>query len=251
MLPALVMLLGGCTPPGRRMKTLEESIAATKPVQKTEGATHTVERGETLFSISRLYGVPIGGICSANSLTTDSKIYPGQQLFIPGAKASKNESIELLKKDDGGVDEEPVAKAPPKPQPPAKPGPPPKAEFRFVRPMVGAIVKGFGDKTVVDINHGIDIAGVPGMEVKAAKSGIVLEVTTRGVWNCLIIIDHGEGEKTVYGHIDKAAVAAGDRVKQGQVIGTLADVGREGKTVLHFRIYRDGEPIDPAGKFSD
>ena len=96
-----------------------------------------------------------------------------------------------------------------------------------------------------------EAAGVPGMDVRAAKSGIVLEVTKLGVWNCLIVIDHGKGEKTVYGHIDKAAVAAGDRVKQGQVIGTLADVGREGKTVLHFRIYRDGEPIDPQGKFSD
>jgi len=137
MLLPLIALLGGCTPPDRRMKTLEESIAATKPVHKMAGAPHTIQGGETLSSISRLYGVPIGDICSANSVTTDSKIYPGQQLFIPGAKESKSETVELLKKQD---DQPAAGNA-------AKPEPPPKAELRFVRPIVGTIVKGFGDKT--------------------------------------------------------------------------------------------------------
>jgi len=223
------------------MRSLEESIAVTTPVHKVPGASHTIERGETLSSISRLYDVPVDTICSANSIAIDDKIYPGQQLFIPGAKESRSENIELVKK----TDDQPAAPAPEKPEMPPKP------EFRFVHPIVGTIVKGFGDKSAVGINYGIDIGGVPGMDVRAAKSGVVREVTAVGVWGRLIIIDHGEGEKTVYAHIDKAAVAAGDRVKQGQVIGTLADAGPERKTVLHFRIYKDGEPIDPKGKFSD
>ena len=233
----------GCTPPERRVPSPAQQ-AAWQKARLGPGICHTVQPGDTLVGIANLYDASISRICRANSLKSMDKIYPGQQVFVPDATEAKGERLELIKDADA-----PAETADPKN--PKLPEQPVKAEIVFVRPLDGPIIKGFGADTLVGANPGIDIGGAAYMPVVAAKSGIVREVVSKsGIWGKVIIIDHGDAEKTLYARIGDALVSPGDHVKQGQVIGKLADPGPDAKASLHFRIYKGADPVDPARKLA-
>jgi murein DD-endopeptidase MepM/ murein hydrolase activator NlpD len=95
-------------------------------------------------------------------------------------------------------------------------------------------------------HDGIDLKAAQGEEVLAAAAGSVAFSGHRRGYGNLVIIDHGGGITTAYGHLFYATVRRGDRVGAGQRIGRAGRRGRATGTHLHFEVRRNGVPLDPA-----
>jgi murein DD-endopeptidase MepM/ murein hydrolase activator NlpD len=92
---------------------------------------------------------------------------------------------------------------------------------------------------------GIDIAVPTGSYIRAAGPARVVEAAQDPVYGLYLILDHGEGYRTLYAHASILLARAGDVVQRGEVIGLTGSTGRSTAPHLHFEILRDGEPIDP------
>jgi murein DD-endopeptidase MepM/ murein hydrolase activator NlpD len=96
-----------------------------------------------------------------------------------------------------------------------------------------------------EAHPGIDIAVPIGSAVRAAGGGAVLQTGEEAEYGLFVLLDHPGGFQTMYGHLSRATVAAGQAVDAGQVIGLSGNSGRSSAPHLHFEIRRDGQPIDP------
>lgn len=114
----------------------------------------------------------------------------------------------------------------------------------------GARVDPFEHRTA--IHSGLDIAdreGKQGIPVMASAEGTCIFVGPDAGYGLCIRINHGNGIETLYGHLSRAYVWAGDKVKRFQVIGTTGSSGRATGPHLHYEIRVSGIPVDPKGYF--
>ncbi|MFZ5353954.1 MAG: peptidoglycan DD-metalloendopeptidase family protein [Bacillota bacterium] len=125
-----------------------------------------------------------------------------------------------------------------------KPIPPKKGTGTFSMPTRGRLTSKFG-KRWGRMHEGIDLAAPVGTAVKAADGGTVKWVGTKGGYGKLIIIDHGAGFVSYYGHLSKYNVSVGDKVYKGQKIGAVGNTGRSTGPHLHFEIRKNGVPVNP------
>lgn len=120
----------------------------------------------------------------------------------------------------------------------------------FVRPVPGRLLSGFGStrtfNDVVQSRHrGADLAGAVGDSIRAANRGVVVLVAYhyyagRSVW-----LDHGAGLLTVYLHLSAAAVAVGDTLERGQILGRIGMTGRVTAPHLHWSALYGRVGFDP------
>lgn len=108
----------------------------------------------------------------------------------------------------------------------------------------GHITSGFGWRRR-DWHPAVDIAAPQGTPVRAADSGVVTFAGWQAGYGRLIIIDHGGGMTTRYGHLSRTQVQPGDRVERGQVIGAVGQTGRATGPHLHFEVRIGGEARNP------
>jgi murein DD-endopeptidase MepM/ murein hydrolase activator NlpD len=94
-------------------------------------------------------------------------------------------------------------------------------------------------------HSGLDIEGNIGDEVRATADGKVISAEKNGGYGNFILIDHGNGYTSGYGHLLKFGVKEGDHVARGQVIGFIGNTGRSTGSHLHYEISVDGKTIDP------
>lgn len=92
---------------------------------------------------------------------------------------------------------------------------------------------------------GFDLAGLEHMPVQAANDGVVVQAEFFGIFGNAVIIDHGCGLQTLYGHLSSIEVKAGENVHRGQEIGKSGQTGLAGGDHLHFTVLLDGIPINP------
>lgn len=122
--------------------------------------------------------------------------------------------------------------------------------FRW--PAVGRISGVYGSQRIVNgkplrPHYGLDIAAAPGTPVRAAAAGTVsLAHGDLYFSGKTVIIDHGLGVSTLYIHMQELRVATGDRVAQGQIIGTIGTTGRSTGPHLHWGLNLGQEYLDPA-----
>jgi murein DD-endopeptidase MepM/ murein hydrolase activator NlpD len=102
-----------------------------------------------------------------------------------------------------------------------------------------------------DGHKGLDIATPNGTEVKSAGDGTVEFAGRDDVFGLMIIITHGSGITSLYGHNSRLAVARGDEVVRGQVIAYSGTSGRSSAPHLHFEISRYGRQVNPLTFLSD
>ena len=117
-------------------------------------------------------------------------------------------------------------------------------------PTAGWISSNFGPRadpfTGVDALHvGIDIAAREGAKVIAPAAGKVLFVGERGGYGNAVLLDHGYGLVTHYGHLSNMRVKIGDFVKRGDVIAWVGNSGRSTNPHLHYEVRKDGLPVNP------
>jgi murein DD-endopeptidase MepM/ murein hydrolase activator NlpD len=93
---------------------------------------------------------------------------------------------------------------------------------------------------------GLDFAASYGSMIRAADSGTVIFAGWYGGYGKAVIIDHGKGITTLYGHSSELYVAEGQTVQKGQAIAAVGSTGLSTGPHLHFEVRRDGTPVDPA-----
>ena len=106
--------------------------------------------------------------------------------------------------------------------------------------VAGPVTRGVGED-----HPGIDIAVASGSYVRAAGDGVVVEATDHPVYGLFILLDHGNGVRTLYGHALYLIPQRGWRVRQGEVIALSGSTGASTAPHLHFEIMRNGSPVDP------
>ncbi|HNW83558.1 MAG TPA: M23 family metallopeptidase, partial [bacterium] len=94
-------------------------------------------------------------------------------------------------------------------------------------------------------HKGIDIIAKTDAPVRAAASGIVYYAGTKKGLGNTIVLDHGDGLKTVYGHLNRFLISSGQTVAKGEVIAGAGNSGRSTATHLHFSVLVNGKNVDP------
>jgi murein DD-endopeptidase MepM/ murein hydrolase activator NlpD len=122
----------------------------------------------------------------------------------------------------------------------------------MVWPVSGPITSPFGYRIHPILGYrklhtGVDFGVGYGTPIHAADSGTVIYATWMGGYGNVIIIDHGRGISTLYGHQSSLAVGTGTRVVRGQVVGYVGSTGFSTGPHLHFEVRVNGVPVDPMG----
>lgn len=241
-------------------------VAAPAPAPapaRVEPIRHKVERGETVFSISRLYNVPVRNIAEWNGLPAELNIREGQFLLIPqaGARPPLSATTPVTEPGQGTATPVPPSAAAPLPAtvpaatlpdtatPPApdlgSPAPAPVAtppasspDARFSYPVQGSIIRDYAPGR----NEGIDIAVAPGTPVRVAGPGVVAAATTDNNGTAFVVVRHAENLLTVYTNLEGLTVKKDDTLSEGQTIGR---VNSNGPGSLHFEVRRGLQSVDP------
>ena len=234
MVTAIVMmLLAGCTP-------LRPGDGGGGPTGHGgaggSGVYHTVRRGETLWRISKTYGVSLAEIMEANGLT-NYDIAVNQKLRIPGA--AKQLAIKL-----------------PEGRTPDEGGSPGGGDVKLAWPLAGrgrsSVTSGFGPRkgpgaSGSTFHKGIDIDGVREERVLAAGGGEVVFAGRMSGFGNVVMIAHGGRLITVYGHLSRTIVKLENPVSRGQTIGYVGSTGAATGSHLHFEVRYKGVSVDPLG----
>jgi murein DD-endopeptidase MepM/ murein hydrolase activator NlpD len=109
-------------------------------------------------------------------------------------------------------------------------------------PVRGYLSSNFGNRTDPftgqrDFHPGIDISTPRGTKIMAPADGVVISAGRRGAYGNAVVIDHGYGVVTRYGHLDGFNIRAGQRVKRGDVIGFVGSTGRSNAPHLHYEVW--------------
>jgi murein DD-endopeptidase MepM/ murein hydrolase activator NlpD len=113
----------------------------------------------------------------------------------------------------------------------------------WVTSEFGRRVSPFGGES--EFHRAIDIATRFGKPIHAPADGIVEEVSLRNDVGRMILINHGRGFSTLYGHLSKVAVLAGGRVHKGDLVGYVGNTGRSTGSHLHYAVMLNGVPVNP------
>ncbi|MBP2298495.1 LysM peptidoglycan-binding domain-containing M23 family metallopeptidase [Azospirillum picis] len=182
---------------------------------------------------------------------TDMSYQPGQAPTVlrpPGSKPAPAPLAAPSEPPKPAQPQQEVAAAPPpKPEPKAEVGaPPPRGSARFLWPVKGKLISGFGPKPDGLHNDGLNIAAAKGTAVVAADNGVVAYAGNelRGFGN-LLLLKHSDGWITAYAHLDKIEVERGATVKRGQVVARVGQTGSVSSPQLHFELRKGSQAVDP------
>jgi murein DD-endopeptidase MepM/ murein hydrolase activator NlpD len=123
-----------------------------------------------------------------------------------------------------------------------------------LRPVPGPILSGFGYRMGPftgreEFHQGVDIPAPRGTKIKAPADGVVIFAGRRGGYGWLLVIDHGNNYKTVYGHLNAFDVEVGDRVRKGDYIGEVGNSGRSTGSHLHYEVKLNDVAVNPTNYF--
>ncbi len=226
-----------------------------------EPIRHTVERGETAFTISRLYNVPVRSLAEWNGLDKDFTIRENQILLIPPAQPSApsreipaTETVAVTTADttapgQGSPTPVPPSAATPLPaETPSEPVAKPVAEdlsktqtavktTKMSYPVSGKVIRAYSKGK----NNGIDLSATAGSPVSAAADGTVAAITTDADDVNILVVRHPDNVMTVYYNVENINVSKGTAVKRNQ---KLAEVPIE-DAYLHFEVRKGFDSVDP------
>lgn len=205
-------------------------VGQTLQVLPVTGVAHRVKKGDTVYSISKYYDTSAQAIVDFpyNSFANDEtfELAIGQIIVVPdGIKPSDvlwqpTARVRQITPDAGTV----------------------VASGTFVWPTSGTISQNF-----VWYHKGVDIANRAAPAVLAADAGkVVVAGWPDGFgYGNRVMIDHGNGTKTLYAHLQKIYVVVGQSVNRGDTIGQMGSTGRSTGTHLHFEVITGGSQINP------
>ncbi|MFN3954627.1 MAG: peptidoglycan DD-metalloendopeptidase family protein [Pararhodobacter sp.] len=235
--------------------------AAGVPAAGGEPIRHQVRRGETVFTIARLYNVGARTIADWNGLPADMAVREGQILIVPvpqsiteaaAGRPVETASLTPASSAPGQGSPTPVPPSASQPLPGTSPTPSstapsaPVADMaaqrtegpRLAMPVEGRIIRAYARGR----NDGIGIGAPAGAQVRAAAAGTVAAITRDTDQVPILVIRHDNNLLTVYANIDDIRVERGARVTRGQNIAT---VRRGDPSFLHFEVREGFDSVDP------
>lgn len=189
------------------------------PSNAPRPVTVRVREGETLWEIAEATGLPVDAIVNANGISDSAAVHTGQRLTIPGG------ALDVLRRVTATRGVASIAQ-------------------NFVWPVRGQLTSRFGWR-VTGHHNGIDIAAPRGSPILVAKEGRVVFAGWYFGYGLAVVVDHGNGVSTVYGHASKLLVPIGEVVETGQVIALVGSTGDATGPHLHFEIRINGIPLNP------
>jgi LysM repeat protein len=200
-------------------------IKQTLNLLSRKGVLHAVAKGETLAKIADDYGVDEKTLKAENNLHWWHGLKEGDVIFIPGAKP-----LLMVKEwkdyfSHRGIFGDPLG------------------HWEKINSPFGVRI----DPLTGDTRHhgGVDLHAKYGDPVYAAANGRVAFTGVSGGYGNLIVVAHGNGYQTYYGHLSKIYAKVGQRVHRGSLIGRVGATGRVTGPHLHFEIRKNGKAQDP------
>ncbi len=188
----------------------------TTPQKNVPGLYHRVEKGQTLWKISKLYNVDLDDLMRINHIEETANIGINQMLFIPQAYRQNPTANNAPYTED------------------------------FSWPLNGKIIAAFGQQINNMINKGINIQVYSNSDVVAARSGRVIFCSEKFLnFGKTIIIDHGDGFSSVYTGNSKIIVKTGETVNKGTAIAKINKKEKNQSSYLHFEIRKGYIPQNP------
>lgn len=209
-------------------------VGQTLKILPVTGVAHTVKKGDTVYSIAKKYDTDAQQIVNYpfNTFVNDEsfELAIGQTLVVPEgifpepvnsfSPVARTPRIDRITPDAGSV----------------------TASGSFVWPSQGSITSNF-----VWYHKGIDIANRAAPNILAADAGTVTIAGWPDNWGYgnRVVIDHGNGFRTLYAHLSAIYVVPGQTVSRGAAIGRMGSTGRSTGTHLHFEVIKNGTHINP------
>lgn len=230
--PAKVQAGTALTIPGAAPKPAAPAAVALSPAPAAAPSpaaiVHLVQKGETLFALSRRYGVSVDAIAQANKLS-GSAIREGQRLTIPGVAAPALSPTTPTRT--------------PQIPPPASPVPA-AAKSASAIAAVGTWPSAGELSFLQGKLRGAAIAVRPGDSISAIRGGTVVSTGPFRSFANVAFIQSSDGLMYVYGGAGELLVRPGDAVRKGSLVGRAAPDG-DGKAAVYFFAFRGAESLDP------
>lgn len=209
----------------------------TLKIPAADGLLYVVQKGESIESIGKKHNVDAAKILTQNQLASSSVLQEGQELIIPGVKKEppKPKRSAVARTSAGGRvfisgDDAPQGK---------------ETFGRLLFPTQGQFTQYYHYG-----HYAVDIANRGGATIWAADGGTIVRAASgwNGGYGNIVVIDHGNGMKTLYGHLKEIYVSVGDTVNRGTPVGFMGHTGRVyGRTGihLHFEVIVNGAKKNP------
>ena len=179
------------------------------------GVYHRVEKGQTLWKISKIYDVDLDEVVRINRISDASSLEIGQLIFIPNRQKQQSMLIKYTSED-------------------------------FIWPVSGKVISTFGQTFNNMINKGINIQPYHNQDVVASRSGkVTFTASDFGNFGKTIIINHNDGFSSIYARNSQVFVKAGENVQKGTIIAKAGSAGRDKNKYLHFEIRKGRMPQNP------
>lgn len=283
LLPLLMLSLGACSsslgrwenPPGQYTSSPGKVSAAPR----SDSTTHTVQSGDTLYSIAFRHQLDYHDLANWNGIGSDYRIIPGRVLRLkpraevpvarpkpvplpapmsrpkpvpvpaqvatkpaPAPKVEAPRDVVVAAPEPQVATPAPAISAPTPSSAPTAPSTAANGGFEWLWPTTGTILKTYAPQQGF---KGLDFGGNFGQPVVAAAPGrVVYSGNALKGYGELIIIKHNDTYLSAYSYNRHRNVSEGDVVTAGQPIGELGN-GPENKPFLHFEIREKGQPVDP------
>lgn len=202
---------------------------------------HIVKKGDTLYSIAREHNLDVASLTRKNNLQAPYTLYVGQKLALSGSVSGTSYKQSAVKSatNKTSVSNKRASRT-------SNYTPPKNRTAKFMWPVKGTVISGFGVIGKGRKNDGINIKAARGTAVKAADKGTVAYAGNelKGFGN-LILIKHPDGWITAYAHNDKLLVRKGQKVIKGEKIATVGSTGGVNSPQLHFEVRAGKKAVNP------
>lgn len=186
-------------------------------VMNGRGTLYTMREGETLSAVSKRFWVAEAKILAANGLLSADQIKPGSEIILPGIKPRRRDDY-LASRGLGPL--------------------------YLTWPTRGWLTSRYGMRWG-RMHEGIDVAVSTGNQIRAAAPGRVEYAGWRAGYGRLVVLDHGRGIHTRYGHNSRLMVKPGQWVQRGDVIALSGSTGSSTGPHMHFEVRVNGRPQNP------
>ncbi|HEX5368293.1 MAG TPA: LysM peptidoglycan-binding domain-containing M23 family metallopeptidase, partial [Dehalococcoidia bacterium] len=239
-------------------------------VPRGNAVIHEVTSDTTLSDLASLYGVSVDSIISANALSNPDLIAIGSEILVPGPMtyappaaaeaptptataddssaaaddSSSSDDNSSSSADDSSSSSDDSSSSGSSSAPAASSSP--KSSAGFIWPVTGPITSYFGPSHPLGIDIGLGPNGV-GIPIHAAMAGTVSFAGGNACcsYGYYVVVDHGGGFQTLYGHLSKIDVSVGESVSQGETVGLSGTTGYSTGPHLHFEVHLNGKVVNP------
>lgn len=224
-------------------------------IPNQDGIFYVMKKGETIEAVSKRYGVSMSKIRQVNAEKDIASLNTGDEVFLPGARPEglvehKDVKIAEVKKSSPAKTTKPAKTTAKAEKPSGSEVAVRKAKGGFRWPVMGRINSPFGWRQHPvtrrrDFHTGIDIKADRNDPIKAAGSGKIAYSGWMGGYGKVLVVEHPNGQSTLYAHCSTLSVGKGANVSSGQIIARVGTTGRSTGPHLHFEVRNGNSPVNP------